>query len=230
MFENRQFFSHRVQGLVISSAFLLLTFLFPGYWDGLLLLAVALLLLAQLRIQSGLASTNSVYTLSGFVYITVLLSALLALRENFASWAPGMDAAEQHLGGWFVIVLLAAIWICDTAAYFGGKTLGKHKLAPNISPNKTIEGALFGLLFGILSFWGLASLWLEDLPIAYVLASGLIVGVFGQVGDLLESRFKRDAGVKDTSTLLPGHGGLLDRFDSLIFVSPFLCFCPFLFS
>ena len=101
-----------------------------------------------------------------------------------------------------------------------GKSLGKHKLFKRVSPNKSVEGAVAGVVGSILVF--LIVKWIEFVPISYVFAiiSGLIVGIIGQLGDLVESWFKRDAGVKDSSNILPGHGGILDRFDSLLFVSP----------
>ncbi len=222
MFENQQIFAHKILGTVLSSVFLVATFFYPEIWNFGVIATIALMLLAHLQIQKGLASTNTVYTISGFVYITLLLSALLNLRLAFAGWSPTYAMSDAHIGGYFVIVFFASIWICDTAAYFGGRLMGKHKLAPNVSPNKTIEGAAFGFIFGIISFWGLAAVLVPEMRIEYAIVSGAIVGVFGQIGDLIESRFKRDAGVKDTSALLPGHGGFFDRFDSIIFVSPFL--------
>jgi phosphatidate cytidylyltransferase len=237
IYHNRQIYPYRLPGVALSTAFLLITFFAPQYWESLILLTVIYIFFVNLSKQEGLASKNATFTISGFVYITLFLSTLLYLRLNFERWMPA--AADVSLlgfenwlpafgiplspaGGRYIIAMLGSIWICDTAAYSGGRKLGKHKLAPNVSPNKTWEGALFGLLFGILSFVLLGKLFLPDLPLMYTLLSGAVVGIFGQVGDLVESRFKRDAGVKDTSTLLPGHGGFLDRFDSIIFVSPFL--------
>lgn len=222
MYENKGIFANKILGTCLSLLFLMLTFFYPQYWLPGFFAAATLLLLANLQNQKGSPGTNTAFTMTGFVYISLLLSTLLQLRENFADWQPAFVANVSHAGGWLIIILFASIWICDTAAYFGGRAFGKHKLAPSASPNKTVEGGIFGLIFGIVSFWGFANLWLPDLPVKYALTAGLIVGVFGQLGDLVESRFKRDAGVKDTSTLLPGHGGILDRFDSLIFVSPFL--------
>lgn len=235
---NKQIYPYRVPGVVLSSVFLLITFFSPRYGESLLLLSIIYILFVNLGKQEGLASKNAAFTISGFAYITLFLSTLITLRLNFDQWMP--TAAENislfgfenwlptfgipltPAGGRYIIVMFASIWICDTAAYSGGRKLGKHKLAPNVSPNKTIEGAAFGLVFGILTFVLLGKLFLPELPLIYTFLSGAVVGIFGQIGDLVESRFKRDAGVKDTSTLLPGHGGFLDRFDSIIFVSPFL--------
>ncbi len=222
IFKNKEYYAFRYLGLFLNIAFVSTAYFFPQYWIHALLAGFSVSLLAQLLRQSSMASGNTAFLATGFVYISVILSILMQIRVNFDDWFPELSAQIPHAGGYYLIVLLASIWICDTAAYFGGKMTGKHKLAPSISPNKTVEGGLWGLLFGVVSFYGLTELFLPGFSPYYSIASGLIVGIFGQLGDLVESRFKRDAGVKDTSTLLPGHGGFLDRFDSLIFVSPFL--------
>ncbi|MFZ0391692.1 MAG: phosphatidate cytidylyltransferase [Calditrichia bacterium] len=219
IYSHRSIFAHRNAGVILASVFLITIYFLPIH---LLLSAVLITLLLfflrHLRVTQPLPSTNTVFTISGFIYITLFLATLLKLRQNFAEWThPG----DLYSGGRFIILLFISIWICDTMAYFGGRLLGRHKFAPNTSPNKTIEGALFGLAGAVLVFVLLGPLLAGHLSQWYFWICGLIVGIFGQLGDLVESRFKRDAGVKDTSTLLPGHGGFLDRFDSLIFVSPF---------
>jgi phosphatidate cytidylyltransferase len=119
---------------------------------------------------------------------------------------------------------IALTWVSDTAAYFGGRAMGKRKLIPRVSPGKTVEGALSAVVGSILAGAGYALL-LQRFPAYHpsVLQGalfGLLVSVFAQVGDLAESLLKRDTGVKDSGTLLPGHGGALDRFDSLLFTLP----------
>ncbi|MDO4880669.1 MAG: phosphatidate cytidylyltransferase [Capnocytophaga sp.] len=119
-----------------------------------------------------------------------------------------------------MIAILCIIWASDTFAYLSGKNFGKHKLFPSVSPKKTIEGFIGGLLGAVLvaicfSFYSVKTIW-EWGVIA------LLLVVFGTFGDLVESKFKRMAGVKDSGTILPGHGGILDRLDSLIFTAPFL--------
>lgn len=222
IFEEKNVYAYRLPGVIAGSLLLILTFLFPQYWQMMVLLSTVFFLIWHLRPPKEMASANTVYTISGFFYIPVLLSALLLLRMNFESWQPAASGGDAHAGGWFIVVMFAAIWVCDTAAYFGGRLMGKHKLAPNVSPNKTIEGAAWGFLFGVASFVGFGKLFLPEMPMEFAAVAGAIVGTIGQLGDLVESRFKRDAGVKDTSALLPGHGGFLDRFDSIIFVSPCL--------
>jgi phosphatidate cytidylyltransferase len=129
-------------------------------------------------------------------------------------------------GFWLTLALLLMIWGNDIFAYFGGRAFGKRKLAPNISPNKTWEGFWFGFA-GAAAGFGLVLLLSDAFPLAAwaIIPSVLIVSVFGPLGDILESRLKRIAGVKDSSALLPGHGGFFDRFDSLILTAPFIFFC-----
>ncbi len=222
MYREKGIFPYRWPGVLLSTGLILTGYFAPEWLTHALLGSMALIYLLHLRSRKGLASQNTLFTVGGILYITLFLSALLNLRMHFTGWMPEVADGSAHPGGRFLIVLLGSIWLCDTAAFHGGKKLGKHKLAPSISPNKTVEGAVFGLIFAVLAFAGLSRLFLPSLPLPQALISGVLVGTVGQLGDLVESRFKRDAGVKDTSQLLPGHGGILDRFDSLIFVSPFL--------
>jgi phosphatidate cytidylyltransferase len=128
-------------------------------------------------------------------------------------------------GGALLVTVLFMIWLCDTLAYFGGSALGKHRLAPTISAKKSLEGALFGFFGSVLG--GVAG-WFIFRPHSFMLEEfaflGAAIGIIGQVGDLAESLIKRDMGVKDSSKLLPGHGGVLDRFDSLLFALPAVWF------
>lgn len=143
----------------------------------------------------------------GVFYVGWLLGHLILLR-----------GLEQ--GQYLVFFLFLVTWACDTAAYYIGKGFGRRRLAPSLSPNKTIEGALGGLVGSILAAV-LAQQWF--LPFLSVFDSvflGVLLGVVGQVGDLTESMFKRSAGVKDSGYFLPGHGGILDKMDSLIFTTP----------
>lgn len=130
-------------------------------------------------------------------------------------------------GFWLLLALLFMIWGNDIFAYFGGKSFGKRKMAPNISPNKTWEGFGFGA-FGSIAGAILAALMADAFPSSitfiHLVPAALIVAITGPLGDLLESRLKRIAGVKDSSSLLPGHGGLFDRFDAMILTAPFLYF------
>ncbi|MDM5316495.1 phosphatidate cytidylyltransferase [Fictibacillus sp. b24] len=121
-----------------------------------------------------------------------------------------------------LFLILFMIWATDSGAYFVGKSMGKRKLWPVISPNKTIEGAVggifFSLLVGVISY----AVHFVEMSLLHILVISVIVGIFGQIGDLAESAFKRIYDVKDSGTLLPGHGGILDRLDSALFVFPLL--------
>jgi len=127
----------------------------------------------------------------------------------------------KHAGPAWVLLLLATVWLCDSAAYYSGRAFGRRKLAPLVSPNKTWEGAIggtFAALFGGLGW----SLWQFGTIDPALLAWVLVAAIAGQLGDLFESKLKRGAQVKDSGNLLPGHGGVLDRIDALLFAAPVL--------
>ncbi len=130
-----------------------------------------------------------------------------------------IDMHQLPLGAGWVMLSLTLAWVADSAAYFAGKRLGKHPLAPQVSPSKTIEGSIAGL-FGSLFAACVAKLWyLPALTWIEVAAIGIFVGMLGQLGDLSESLIKRVAGQKDSGAILPGHGGMFDRVDSFLFSS-----------
>jgi phosphatidate cytidylyltransferase len=119
----------------------------------------------------------------------------------------------------WIILLFAIIWVGDSAAYYGGRALGKHLLAPQVSPKKTVEGAVAGLAGSVVAGLIGGVLVLHE-PWARIAAISALTAVAGQIGDLAESVLKRSAGVKDSSSILPGHGGILDRLDSMLFAAP----------
>lgn len=128
--------------------------------------------------------------------------------------------ASQEGGRFMILFIFFVIWGGDIAAYYVGKNLGKHPLAPRVSPGKTVEGSIGGLagnLAGGLAAW---AWFLNDISLTHCLIVTLICGIIGQFGDLAESILKRSAGVKDSGSLIPGHGGILDRIDSLMFAAP----------
>jgi phosphatidate cytidylyltransferase len=150
-------------------------------------------------------------TLLGLFYIAWLLNYLLYLRR-----------LPQGRG--LVMLLFFIIWAGDSGAYYVGRRWGRHKLAPRISPAKTIEGAAGGLLLSLGTILS-ARIWLPELSIIEAILLGLGIGIVAQVSDLGESQIKRWAEVKDTGSLIPGHGGLLDRLDSLLFAAPVFYYC-----
>ena len=180
-------------------------------------LALALTLLLPFsyqifRDQVNFAFLSVASTLLGVVYIGWAFGYHLILLRDISGIGRGL-----------IFFLLVTIWLGDTAAYLFGKWLGTHKLRPTISPRKTIEGTIAGLVFGMLGGVGVWSFFLKDaLSFPHALVLGVLLGIVGQLSDLSESIIKRSADVKDSGQLIPGHGGLLDRCDSLIFSAPVL--------
>ncbi len=154
--------------------------------------------------------------LFGVLYIGLFSSSLIWIREFYH------ESILYSRGGALIIALFVTIWMCDSAAYFLGTAFGKHKLFPRVSPKKSWEGAVSGFIFSVLAMIVMRELFLEFLTMTDAVIIGALVGIVGQVGDLIESLLKRDAGVKDSSSLIPGHGGIFDRFDSLLFTAPFV--------
>lgn len=162
-----------------------------------------------LILNKNFSFRDLIFTAWGVIYIVWLFGFLIALR-NLPN---GLN---------YSLFLFLSIWINDTASFFIGSNLGKHKLIPRISPNKTVEGALGGLL-GTAVFVFLFSGFVNMEPATAVLV-GVFISLLGQAGDLLESALKRFLNTKDSGELIPGHGGVLDRFDSVLMAAPFLYF------
>ncbi len=178
---------------------------------------IAILLLIELYHNKNSAILNLGSTLLGIFYIGLFSTSLLAIRELY-----NYSDLLYEQGGFLIISLFVTIWICDSAAFFLGTAFGKHKLFKRVSPKKSWEGAIAGFIFAILTMIAAHFLILDHFSIADSIVIGAIVGIIGQFGDLIESLIKRDADVKDSSALIPGHGGVFDRFDSLLYTSPFV--------
>lgn len=145
-------------------------------------------------------------TLLGVFMISWTLFHLVAIRDV----KPG--------GLWLTLMLIVTVWVMDTAAYFFGRSFGRRQLS-SISPKKTWEGAAAGFIAAILCAWAIARIS-GKFPPQFAVGAGVLIGIFGQISDIAESMLKRAVGAKDSSPLLPGHGGVLDRFDSYIFLAP----------
>ena len=199
-----------------------------GAWADRALVLLFALLLATLAVAVSRRGTGGAplfsitATVAGVLYAGGTLAFAVLLRH--LPDAVGTGAHDPLEGRLLVLFPLLVIWASDTAAYFAGKRFGRTRMAPRVSPGKTVEGGVAGLIAAV-AVGSLAGLVMRDLatfpvsPVAGALV-GLVLGVGGQLGDLAESLLKREAGVKDSSGLLPGHGGVLDRFDALFFSLP----------
>lgn len=175
-------------------------------------LTCGLILTADVR-QYLRATSSALFVI---FYAGVMLSTLLPLRFSPTVAQVLSPAIPQR---YILVLLFGVIWAGDACAYFVGRSLGRHRLFPQISPKKTLEGSLGGLAGSMLLTWILGTWW-HTSNMGIVMLLGGLAAVAGQVGDLAESALKRSADVKDSGELLPGHGGLLDRIDSLIFAAP----------
>jgi phosphatidate cytidylyltransferase len=194
--------------LALLAAFVLLTLL------------VALVSTGDLRTYLGAAAT----TIFGVIYVGFTLSCLLPLRflPPGAGRLGFAGDSNSAVGRKLVLLLFIVIWADDIFAYLVGRTMGRRLLFPSISPRKTLEGSVAGFGGSLLAAWGYTSLYWQTASLKIVILLAALVALFGQVGDLVESALKRGANLKDAGTLLPGHGGLLDRLDSLLFGAPVL--------
>jgi phosphatidate cytidylyltransferase len=180
--------------------------------QGLSLLAcfIIITLLIEMGRDKLNPTRNMGITVLGIMYVPVLLGSVIALRN--------LDTVYST---YFTVIMVVAIWTCDSVAYIFGMKWGQKKIFPRVSPNKSWVGSIAGLVSTFIVFYGLRVQGiLPDLTLLDVAVFGLITGFFGQAGDFAESLLKRDVGVKDSGKLLLGHGGVLDRFDSITFASP----------
>jgi phosphatidate cytidylyltransferase len=151
-------------------------------------------------------------TVLSVMYVVLLGGHLIAVRTGFP------PQLSKHLLSFFFLVLMGS----DSAAYYGGRLFGRNKLAPNVSPGKTWEGAVAGMLASLLLAAAAHYWFFPELPLKFALPLAAAMNVVGVLGDLTESALKRSAGAKDTAQILPGHGGILDRIDSLLFNAPLI--------
>ncbi len=206
---------HAVAGYCLGACVVAL-FVAPGLWP----LAAAVLLVflaaAPLVVPPAQFLSSFTATLAGAVYPTALLGSLVGLRQVRSATVTDTEAFQ------LVVFVLLVVWATDVAAFYVGRTVGTHALAPTISPNKTWEGTLGGFGVALLVGGLLKMLWVSVLSWPHVAALVLIGGGVSQLGDLLESRLKRSTGTDDSSHVLPGHGGMLDRFDAMAVAAPLM--------
>lgn len=201
MFESKNIFALKIFTVVISIAVFILLSL-EYYCCMVIMLSFIFIEVFREERRNPL---NPILSIFGMMYITMPFYLFYELGENTV----------------LVFYIFILIWVCDTFAYFGGKFFGKHKLT-SISPNKTIEGGISGLLFTLAASIIFYFLTKDFISLYDSIFLGLIIGILSQVGDNFESMLKRYTEVKDSSNIIPGHGGLLDRFDSLIFITPII--------
>lgn len=189
---------------------------------------VLIVFIMELMREPRTPFVNAGVSILGVVYVVWMLLHFLWLREIPGEIKVGLWSSEK--GAWLVMFVLLTTWAVDTGAYFIGKFYGKTKLAPNLSPGKTIEGSVGGFVSALVI--GAIAAAVIQIPQPHGLILGGLIGITGQIGDLVESAFKREIGIKDFGALIPGHGGVLDRLDSLLFTGPvtfwyLITFLPF---
>lgn len=194
--------------LVIMAAFILKDLSVEIGMFTALLLIPASYVFSKKPLEDSLPS--SAVAVLATTYVGMLGGSLIRLRGDFPV-------------GWKLIFFLAlVVWLGDSGAYYVGKSLGKRKLAARISPKKTVEGLIGGMVTSIVTAVIIHFTFFPEFPLLHAIIAGVILSFAGVVGDLAESMWKRSADVKDSGTLIPGHGGFLDRFDSILFTAPIL--------
>ena len=217
LIEKAGYTPQTIVGSILGGMFFILCFLgarkiIPFQFSLLIFPFMVFIFLFEVLRTKPATLQNSMLTLGGFVYTVVPFSLL-----NFIVF-PGFPTQNEFypmiLAGIFFIV-----WIYDSMAYVGGTLLGKHKMSEKISPKKSWEGLIIGAVFAVITGILNAVIFQSLSMLSWIIAAIIIVA-FGTIGDLFESKIKRDLKIKDSGTILPGHGGFLDRFDSLLFAIP----------
>ncbi len=180
-----------------------------------LIVSILILMTWEMFRKKSHVMENVASTFFAAIFIGMAMAYFILLQQL------GYAGQGGHIGGYAVLTVFIGVWTCDTMAYFVGSAIGKHKVFPRVSPNKSWEGSISGLIGSFIALILIVKAgWLPGLDYTDALILGLITGVAGQLGDFAESLVKRDVGVKDSSNLLPGHGGAWDRLDSILFAAP----------
>jgi phosphatidate cytidylyltransferase len=220
MIESSGHTIHRKASMTFALGFGALFFLFPGNAENLAMVfifTIVLFFLIQWLFSGREDSTLEAvgFSIVGVLYVGFFFSHQILLREV------NSHSGESDILGWYYLLFpYLIVWTSDTAAYFIGILIGRHRLAPKISPGKSIEGAVAGLIFSVAVAVTYQSFISEYLSLKDALILGFIVAIVCQIGDMIESRIKRETGVKDSSSFIPGHGGILDRYDGLLVAVP----------
>jgi phosphatidate cytidylyltransferase len=195
--------------LLSGAAILMISFFRNAYFSDVFIVAVMAMIVLRLLLKRDPSSSLSEIAAPGIglIYIPGLLSFQGEIRQIGAEW---------------ILFLYATVWASDSLAYYIGKGIGKRRLYVEVSPNKTVAGAGGSVIGGMAGALLLRTFLVPQLTMGSALLIGTIVGTISIMGDLVESMFKRDAGVKDSGTLIPGHGGILDKIDGSLFAGPFL--------
>lgn len=216
---------HHMSGkmdLILGELFTVLSFalaalsalkVIPQRW-----LVLELLFLSLPFLYALFSSKKTVKDVFAYIYSSLVF---LSLPCSLMQFMYRSDLFGTMAGPWLIMLVFCLLWVNDIFAYLTGRLLGKHKLYERISPGKTIEGSLGGLVFTVIAI-AVFSHYADWLTMKAAIGMGAIAVVFGTLGDLSESMLKRQAGVKDSGKLIPGHGGILDRFDSVLFSVPFI--------
>jgi phosphatidate cytidylyltransferase len=194
--------------LIIMAAFILPDLSVELGMFAALLLIPASYVFSRKPLEDSLPS--SAVAVLATTYVGMLGGSLIRMRNDFP------------VGAKLIFFLLLVVWLGDSGAYYVGKSLGKHKLSPRISPKKTVEGLAGGIAASIVAAIVIHFTFFKEFPLVHAIIAGVILSISGVIGDLAESMWKRSADVKDSGTLIPGHGGFLDRFDSIFFTAPIL--------
>lgn len=224
-FEYVRAFSERGMGLTFGTGLAGITLLWYAGWQGNveLMTAVSTLIVLAILLESVLrhgsvSIMDAVTSIAGVLYFGFPFAYMVMLRDM----QPGMVLDTQlgvfSFGAVLIWIMFIGTWASDTFAYFTGSALGRHKLCPSISPNKTVEGFLGSVVGTTASVAGLGMFF--SLPVKELAILGLAISVLATLGDLVESVAKRYTGIKDSGNIIPGHGGIWDRFDSVLFTAP----------